>query len=127
MRLRPCRDGGSCGRGSVGPHWRSPCSVSISSSHDGPALQAVRRREQSDDHHSKRTCPPDHSDQPTGSCNRGRYQNSITSIHLAAAAESLEPYDVVLAIASDGGWSWCWTNAEPVRDRGDAAHGPGDL
>jgi hypothetical protein len=46
MRLSPCRDGGSCGRGSVGPHWRSPSSASISPLHDGPALQAVRTREQ---------------------------------------------------------------------------------
>jgi hypothetical protein len=53
MRLRPGRDGGRRGRGSAGPHWRSPSSASIGPSHDGPALQVVRGREQKDDYHTK--------------------------------------------------------------------------
>ena len=49
-------------------------------------------------------------------------ENSITPIHLAEAAESVEQYDAVLEIDSDGAWAWRWTDAEPVRDRGDEAH-----
>jgi vitamin B12/bleomycin/antimicrobial peptide transport system ATP-binding/permease protein len=49
--------------------------------------------------------------------------NSITPIHLTESAESLEPYDAVLEIASDGAWAWRRTESEPVRDRGDGAHG----
>jgi putative ATP-binding cassette transporter len=53
-------------------------------------------------------------------------QNSITPIHLVESTESLEPYDAVLEIASDGAWEWRWTDAEAVRDRGDEAHGRSD-
>jgi putative ATP-binding cassette transporter len=53
-------------------------------------------------------------------------QNSITPIHLAEAPQSIEPYDAVLEIASDGAWAWRWTESEPVRDRGDEAHGRSD-
>jgi vitamin B12/bleomycin/antimicrobial peptide transport system ATP-binding/permease protein len=53
--------------------------------------------------------------------------NSITPIHLAGAAQSLEPYDAVLEIDPDGEWSWRWTGAEPMRDRGDEAHGRGEV
>jgi putative ATP-binding cassette transporter len=49
-------------------------------------------------------------------------QNSITPIHLAAAAESVEPYDAVLEIDTDGTWAWRRTDAEPVPDRGAEAH-----
>jgi putative ATP-binding cassette transporter len=52
--------------------------------------------------------------------------NSITAIHLAESAESIEPYDAVLEVASDGAWALRWTDAEPVRDRGDEAHGRSD-
>jgi putative ATP-binding cassette transporter len=48
--------------------------------------------------------------------------NSITPIHFAEAAESEAPYDAVLEIDSDGAWAWRWTDAEPVRVRGDEAH-----
>ena len=44
-------------------------------------------------------------------------QNSITPIHLAAAAESVEQYDAVLEIDTDGAWAWRWTEAEPAPDR----------
>jgi putative ATP-binding cassette transporter len=46
-------------------------------------------------------------------------QNSITPIHLAGAAQPVEPYDAVLEIDGDGAWAWRWTDAEPVQDRGD--------
>jgi vitamin B12/bleomycin/antimicrobial peptide transport system ATP-binding/permease protein len=49
-------------------------------------------------------------------------QNSITPIHLAAAAELVELYDAVLEIDGDGAWAWRWTDAEPVQDRVDVAH-----
>ena len=45
-------------------------------------------------------------------------QNSITPIHLAGAAQSVEPYDAVLEIDGDGAWAWRWTDAEPMQDRG---------
>jgi vitamin B12/bleomycin/antimicrobial peptide transport system ATP-binding/permease protein len=53
-------------------------------------------------------------------------QNSITPIHLAQAAQSVEQYDALLEINADGAWSWRWTDAEPARDRGDAAQGRSD-
>jgi len=49
-------------------------------------------------------------------------QNSITPIHLAEAAESVEQYDAVLEIDCDGAWAWRWTDAEPVQDRRAEAH-----
>jgi putative ATP-binding cassette transporter len=49
-------------------------------------------------------------------------QKSITPIHLAAAAESVEQYDAVLEIDADGAWAWRWTEAEPVPDRVDEFH-----
>jgi vitamin B12/bleomycin/antimicrobial peptide transport system ATP-binding/permease protein len=49
-------------------------------------------------------------------------QNSITPIHLAQAAQSVELYDAVLEIACDGAWVWRWTGSEPAHDRGDEAH-----
>lgn len=52
--------------------------------------------------------------------------NSITPIHLTESTESLEPYDAVLEIASDGTWALRRTKSEPVRDRGDEAHGHSD-
>jgi vitamin B12/bleomycin/antimicrobial peptide transport system ATP-binding/permease protein len=52
--------------------------------------------------------------------------NSITPIHLAESTESIELYDAVLEIASDGSWAWGWTDAGPVRARGDEAPGRND-
>jgi putative ATP-binding cassette transporter len=49
-------------------------------------------------------------------------QNSITPIHLADVAESVEQYDAVLEIDADGAWAWRWTEAEPVPDRVDEFH-----
>jgi putative ATP-binding cassette transporter len=49
-------------------------------------------------------------------------QNSITPIHLAATAQSVEQYDAVLEIDCDGAWTWRWMVAEPVQDRLDEAH-----
>jgi vitamin B12/bleomycin/antimicrobial peptide transport system ATP-binding/permease protein len=40
--------------------------------------------------------------------------NSITSIHLAQAAQSVEEYDPVLEIDGDGAWTWRWTDAKPL-------------
>jgi putative ATP-binding cassette transporter len=48
--------------------------------------------------------------------------NSITPIHFAEAAGSEAQYDAVLEIDSDGAWAWRWTDAEPVRDRGEEIH-----
>jgi putative ATP-binding cassette transporter len=45
-------------------------------------------------------------------------QNSITPIHLAEAAQSVEQYDAVLEIDGDGAWAWRWTHGEPVQDYG---------
>jgi putative ATP-binding cassette transporter len=49
-------------------------------------------------------------------------QNSITPIHLAQAAQSVEQYDAVLEIDRDGAWASRWTDAEPVQDREEKAH-----
>ena len=49
-------------------------------------------------------------------------QNSITPIHLADAAPSVEQYDAVLEIDGDGSWAWEWTDAVPVPDRVEEAH-----
>jgi putative ATP-binding cassette transporter len=49
-------------------------------------------------------------------------QNSITPIHLAAAADSIEQYDAVLEIDTEGAWAWRWTAAEPVSDRVIESH-----
>ena len=49
-------------------------------------------------------------------------QNSITPIHLAQAAQSVELYDAVLEIACDGAWVWRWTGSKPTHDGGDEAH-----
>jgi vitamin B12/bleomycin/antimicrobial peptide transport system ATP-binding/permease protein len=49
-------------------------------------------------------------------------QNSITPIHLAAAAELVELYDAVLEIDGDGAWAWRWTDAEHVQDQVAEAH-----
>ena len=48
--------------------------------------------------------------------------HSITPIHLAEAAESVEQYDAVLQIECDGTWAWRWTGAEPAHDHGYEAH-----
>jgi putative ATP-binding cassette transporter len=42
-------------------------------------------------------------------------QNSITPIHLAEAAQSVERYDAVLEIDGDGAWAWRWTK-EAIED-----------
>ena len=49
-------------------------------------------------------------------------QNSITTIHLAQAAQSVEQYDAVLEIDGDGAWAWRWTHGKPVQHRWDEAH-----
>jgi vitamin B12/bleomycin/antimicrobial peptide transport system ATP-binding/permease protein len=45
--------------------------------------------------------------------------HSITPIHLAETAESVEQYDAVLEIDCGGAWAWRWTGADPAQDGGD--------
>jgi vitamin B12/bleomycin/antimicrobial peptide transport system ATP-binding/permease protein len=40
--------------------------------------------------------------------------NSITPIHLAQAAQSVEEYDAVLEIDGDGAWAWRLTDSKPL-------------
>jgi putative ATP-binding cassette transporter len=47
-------------------------------------------------------------------------QNSITPIHLATTAESVEQYDAVLEIDADGAWAWRRTDGESMQDREDS-------
>ena len=45
-------------------------------------------------------------------------ENSITPIHLAGAAQPVEPYDAVLEIDGDGEWAWRWTDVDPMQEIG---------
>jgi hypothetical protein len=46
-------------------------------------------------------------------------ERSITPLHLAGVGESVDGYDSVVEISSDGGWAWRPTEGEPVEVRGD--------
>jgi putative ATP-binding cassette transporter len=59
------------------------------------------------------TLGPDHLRQAL----RWLTQSSITPVHLAGSAESVDEYDAVLEIDSDGAWAWRLTDTEPVPDR----------
>src|SRR5262245_19754307 len=125
MRLSPCRDGGSCGRGSVGPHWRSPSSASISPSHDGPAYRLFAEGS------SKMTTTANEPARPVSPTSRPGPVTAADTPYPQVALLSNGAYSIMISNAGAGPSTWrgldvtrwredatrdCWGQFVYVRD-----------